>query len=44
LQGDNSTFGFFSDVIGYDLADFFQRNSVAIRQRFEAIIKQLLSP
>ncbi|MDR0221268.1 MAG: hypothetical protein LBI54_07695 [Lachnospiraceae bacterium] len=23
LKGDNSTFAFFSDVIGYDLADFF---------------------
>jgi len=44
LKGDNSTFGFFSDVIGYDLADFFQRNSVVIRQRFETIIKQLLTP
>jgi hypothetical protein len=44
LNGDNSTFGFFSDVIGYNLADFFQRNSSAIRKRFEEIIKQLLSP
>lgn len=44
LKGDNSTFGFFSDVIGYDLADFFQRNSAAIRQRFEAMIKKLLAP
>ena len=44
LKGENSTFTFFSDVIGYDLADFFQRNSTAIRKRFEAIIKQLLSP
>ena len=44
LNGNNSTFGFFSDVIGYDLADFFQRNSVNIRKRFEAIIQQLLAP
>jgi len=44
LKGDNSTFGFFSEVIGYDLAGFFQRNSSDIRKRFDAIIKQLLSP
>jgi len=44
LKGDNSTFGFFSDVIGYDLAGFFQRNSSDMRKRFDAIIKQLLSP
>ena len=44
LKGDNSTFGFFSDIIGYDLADFFQRNSAIIRKRFETIIKQLLTP
>ena len=44
LDGDNSTFGFFSDVIGYDLADFFKRNSANIRKRFETIIQQLLAP
>ena len=44
LKGDNSTFNFFSDVIGYDLSDFFKRNSAVIRQRFEAIMKQLLTP
>jgi hypothetical protein len=44
LKGDNSTFGFFLDVVGYGLADFFQRNSSFIRQRSEAIIKQLLTP
>ncbi|MCL2433128.1 MAG: hypothetical protein FWD16_01220 [Clostridia bacterium] len=44
LTGDNSTFGFFSNVIGYDLADFFHRNSIYIRQRFETIIQRLLAP
>ena len=44
LKGDNSTFDFFSNVIGYDLADFFQRNSTSIRKRFETIIQQLLAP
>ena len=44
LKGENSTFAFFSEVIGYDLADFFQRNSASIRLRFETIIKQLLTP
>lgn len=44
LEGDNSTFRFFSDVIGYDLAAFLQRNTTVIRQRFESIIKQLLTP
>ena len=44
LKGDNSTYDFFSDVIGYDLADFFHRNSAIIQKRFETIIKQLLTP
>jgi hypothetical protein len=44
LKGENSTFKFFSEVVGYDLADFFHRNSTAIRIRFEAIINQLLAP
>jgi len=44
LKGDNSTFDFFSNVIGYDLADFLQRNSNDIRKRFEMIIQQLLAP
>jgi len=44
LNGDNSTYRFFSDVVGYDLAGFFQRNSTILRIRFEAIIEQLLAP
>lgn len=42
--GDLSTFVFFRDVVGYDLAMFFERNSTQIRKQFTAIIKQLLSP
>lgn len=43
-EGDLSTFVFFRDVVGYDLAQFFQRNTIHIRKQFTAIIKQLLSP
>lgn len=43
-KGDLSTFVFFRDVVGYDLAQFFQRNTTHIRKQFTAIIKQLLSP
>jgi hypothetical protein len=43
-EGDLSTFVFFRDVIGYDLAQFFQRNTIQIRKQFTAIITQLLSP
>lgn len=44
LTGSNSTFVFFRDVVGYDLAGFFQRNTLRIRGEFEGIIKQLLTP
>lgn len=38
-----STFKFFSDVAGYDLAGFFNRNQVRLKTDFEQIIKALLS-
>ncbi len=41
--GFASTFTFFSDVIGYDLAAFFQRNSKEIRERLELTIRALLT-
>lgn len=44
LSGNESTFQFFNTVIGYDLADFFERNSVTLRTEFNAILKTLLSP
>jgi hypothetical protein len=31
-------------VIGYDLAAFFVRNSVALRTEVDAVLKELLSP
>lgn len=42
--GKLSTFVFFRDVVGYDLAKFFERNTAKIRKEFTTIIKQLLSP
>jgi hypothetical protein len=44
LVGDASTFVFYRDVVGYDLADFLRRNSKAIRREFDAMIKALLDP
>ena len=43
LQGELSTFSFYRDVVGYDLAAFFERNSPQIRVRFTEIIRQLLT-
>lgn len=43
LDGEASTFGFFREVVGYDLADYFRRNSGEIRRRFTEIIQQLLT-
>jgi hypothetical protein len=39
-----STFGFFRTVVGYDLAGFFRRNSPALRTAFEKVLEKLLSP
>lgn len=44
LGGEASTFVFFRDVVGYDLAKFFERNTVRLRTEFESIIRQLLTP
>lgn len=43
LDGPSSTFLFYRDVVGYDLAAFFERNTAEIRARFEEIIKKLLT-
>jgi hypothetical protein len=40
----NSTYAFMREVIGYDLAAFFVRNSVALRTEVDAVLKELLSP
>jgi hypothetical protein len=40
----SSTYDFMRDVIGYDLAAFFDRNSVALRTEIDAVLKALLAP
>lgn len=48
IQGANnpltSTYDFMRDVIGYDLAAFFQRNSNTLRTELDIILKALLAP
>jgi len=40
----HSTYAFCKEVIGYDLAGFFQRNSRVLSEAIEEIIKTLLEP
>ncbi len=44
-EGENtaSAYGFCRDIIGYDLADFFQRFSPRIRAEVEIVLKALLA-
>jgi hypothetical protein len=44
LAGPDSTFAFIRDVVGYDLAAFFQRNEHRVRTEFTRIIGHLLTP
>lgn len=39
-----STYDFLRDVVGYDLAAFFQRNSDTLHSEIDAVLKTLLSP
>jgi hypothetical protein len=39
-----STFAFFQNIVGYDLASFFERNSSVIKSEVRIIIEKLLSP
>ena len=39
-----STYDFMRDVVGYDLAAFFERNSVRLRGEIDAILAALLAP
>jgi len=39
-----SLFSFFREVIGYDLADFFMRNSDLIKKEIHSVLSTLLSP
>lgn len=48
IEGGNdpiiSTYDFMKDVVGYDLADFFKRNRVALRTEIDLVLKALLAP
>lgn len=44
LQAESSTYSFFRDVVDYDLAAFFQRNTETLRTKFREILRALLSP
>ena len=39
-----STYDFMREVVGYDLAAFFKRNTVALRAEIEAVLRALLAP
>lgn len=39
----NSSYTFCKDVLGYDLAGFFQRNSAVLKEQIEAVLRKLLS-
>lgn len=39
-----STYDFMKDVVGYDLAAFFERNSSALQGEIDAVLKALLAP
>ncbi len=39
-----STYDFMRDVVGYDLAAFFKRNSSTLRTEIDAVLKALLAP
>lgn len=39
---DTSTYAFLKHVVGYDLVDFFERNSQELRSNTEAVLKKLL--
>lgn len=48
IEGANnpliSTYDFMRDVVGYDLAAFFKRNSNTLRSEIDAVLKALLAP
>ncbi|MGH9942816.1 MAG: hypothetical protein ACRD9R_10730 [Pyrinomonadaceae bacterium] len=39
-----STFSFYREVVGYDLAGFFERNSLKLRMEFGGTLQALLTP
>lgn len=40
----HSTYDFLFQVIGYDLAGFFERNHAALKQEIDDVLRTLLSP
>lgn len=48
IEGANdpliSTYDFMRDVVGYDLADFFKRNSRKLRYEIDLVLRALLAP
>ena len=48
IEGANnpliSTYDFMRDVVGYDLAAFFRRNSKTLRTKIDSVLKALLAP
>lgn len=48
IEGANnpliSTYDFMRDVVGYDLAAFFKRNSKTLRSEIDTVLKALLAP
>lgn len=39
-----STYDFMKDIVGYDLAGFFQRNSTTLRSEIDQVLQSLLAP
>jgi hypothetical protein len=39
-----STYDFMKDVVGYDLAAFFQRNSDVLKAEIDLVLRALLAP
>ena len=39
-----STYDFMKNVVGYDLADFFQRNSAVLKVEMDSVLTALLTP
>lgn len=39
-----STYDFMREIVGYDLAGFFERNSVRLREEVDAVLRDLLAP
>jgi hypothetical protein len=44
VTATESTYRFMNDVVGYDLAGFFERNSVALKREIALVLEALLQP